>query len=60
MNRLDILKDGPFRHVHVSETCELLTTLVKVGSKFVEEEGEDAPVAHTLREWKAILVRRIH
>ena len=58
MQRLDVLKDGPFRYIHSTETGELLTTLVRAGSKFIEEEGEDAPVRHTLREWKAILVRR--
>ena len=66
MQRLDILKDGPFRYVHCTDTGELLTTLVKARNgnmretgKFVEEEGEDAPVARTLRQWKAILARRL-
>ena len=65
MQRFDVLSDGPFRYIHDTETGELLTTLVKErnGSmretgKFVEEEGEDAPVGRTLRQWKAILVRR--
>lgn len=65
MQMFDILRDGPFRYVHSTATGELLTTLVKERSgnmretgKFVEEEGEDAPVARSLREWKAVLVRR--
>jgi hypothetical protein len=65
MQKFDILSDGPFRYVHSTETGELLTTLSKERNgnmretgKFVEYEGEDAPVAHTLRQWKAILSRR--
>lgn len=65
MNKFDILRDGPFRYVHCTETGALLTTLVKERSgglretgRFVEEEGGDAPVGRTLRQWKAILARR--
>ena len=65
MHKFDVLTDGPFRYIHSTETGELLTTLVKERNnnlretgKFVEEEGEDMPVSHTLREWKAILSRR--
>ena len=57
MRRLDVLKDGPFRYIHCTETGQLLTTLVKLGDKFIEEDGDDGP-RHTMREWKAILVRR--
>lgn len=67
MHKLDILRDGPFRYIHCTETGRLLTTLVKERScghretgKFVEEEGEDAPIGRSLREWKAIIVRRHH
>jgi hypothetical protein len=65
MQRFDILSDGPFRYIHCTETGELLTTLIKERNsslretgKFVEEEGEDAPIGRTLRQWKAILTRR--
>jgi hypothetical protein len=65
MQRFDVLRDGPFRYIHSTETGELLTTLVKERNsnmretgRFVEEEGEMPPVGHTLRQWKAILVRR--
>ncbi len=58
MQRFDVLKDGPFRYIHSTETGELLTTLVRAGSRFIEEEGEEAPVSRTLREWKTILIRR--
>jgi hypothetical protein len=65
MQKFDVLSDGPYRYVHSTDTGELLTTLVKARNgnmretgKFVEYEGEDAPVAHSLREWKAILSRR--
>lgn len=59
MQRFDVLKDGPFRYIHSTETGELITTLAKQpNGKFVEYEGEDAPVAHTLRQWKAILARQ--
>lgn len=65
MQKLDVLSDGPFRYIHSTETGELLTTLVKERNgnqretgKFVEEEGEDAPVGRTLRQWKSILARR--
>ena len=65
MQRFDVLSDGPFRYIHCTETGELLTTLIKERNsslretgKFVEEEGEDAPIGRTLRQWKAILTRR--
>lgn len=65
MQRFDVLSDGPFRYIYSTETGELFTTLVKERNsnlretgKFVEEEGERAPVGHTLRQWKAILARR--
>jgi hypothetical protein len=64
MKRLDILSDGPFRYVHSTQTGELLTTMIKERSrngretgKFIEED--EGPVAQTLREWKAVLVRRL-
>lgn len=65
MQRFDILKDGPLRFVHCTDTGELITTLVKERNsnmretgKFVEEDGEDEPVGRTMRQWKAILARR--
>ena len=65
MVRFDVLTDGPFRYIHSTETGALLTTLVmernanhRLTGKFIEEEGEDAPVGRTLRQWKAILSRR--
>ena len=67
MQKLDVLSDGPFRYIHSTETGELLTTLVKERNsnmretgRFVEEEGEDAPVGRTLRQWKSILARRVN
>ena len=66
MQKLDILSDGPYRYVHSTATGALLTTLVKERNgnlretgRFVEEEGEDEPVSRTLRQWKAILARRV-
>lgn len=65
MQRFDVLKDGPFRYIHSTETGALLLTLAKECNgncretgKFVEFEGEDEPIARTLREWKGILARR--
>lgn len=65
MQKFDVLADGPFRYIHSTETGELLTTLVmersgslRLTGKFVEEEGEDAPIGRTLREWKAVLSQR--
>jgi hypothetical protein len=58
MQRFDVLRDGPFRYIHCTQTGALLTTLVQVNGKFVEE-GEEAP-ARTMREWKAILARKWH
>lgn len=65
MARFNVLTDGEFRYIHSTETGELITTLVmqrnsncRITGKFVEEDGEDAPVGRTLREWKAILARR--
>lgn len=59
MNRLDVLKDGPFRYIHCTETCQLLITLVRQGRKFIEDDGDDKQ-PRTLRQWKAILVRRYY
>jgi hypothetical protein len=66
MRKFDVLSDGPFRYIHSTETGELITTLVKERNsnmretgKFVEEEGEEVPVSRTLRQWKAILARRV-
>jgi len=66
MNKLNVLSDGPFRYVHSTETGDLLTTLVKERNsnqretgKFVEEGGEDEPVGRTLRQWRAIIARRV-
>ena len=65
MRKFDVLTDGDYRYIHSRETGELLTTLVmerngnlRLTGRFVEEEGEDAPIGRTLREWKAILSRR--
>jgi hypothetical protein len=65
MQRFDVLSEGPFRCIHSTETGELFTTLVmernsnlRMTGRFVEEEGDDAPVGRTMREWKAILARR--
>jgi hypothetical protein len=56
MQHFDVLKDGPFRYIHSTEDCRLLMVLVRQSDGlFVEEEGEGRPVAHTLRQWKAIL-----
>lgn len=58
MAKFDVLKDGPFRYIHSTETGELLCTLVQLaGGKFVEENHEDYP-AKTLRRWKAVLSRQ--
>jgi hypothetical protein len=56
---LDVLKDGPFRYIHSAVTGELLLTLSEHNGRFVEYEGEDAPVYRTLRQWKAIVRRRL-
>lgn len=63
---LDILRDGPFRYIHCAATGELLLTLSKATNgngrwtgRWVEFEGEDTPVERTMREWKAIVRRRI-
>lgn len=65
MQKFDVLADGPFRYIHSTETGALVTTLVmernsnhRYTGKFVEEEGEGDPVGRTLRQWKAILVKR--
>jgi hypothetical protein len=56
---LNVLKDGPFRYIHCAATGELILSLAEHHGKFVETEGEDAPVYLTMREWKAIARKRI-
>jgi hypothetical protein len=63
---LDVLKDGPFRYLHCQATGQLILTLSKARNangretgRFVEYEGEDAPVEKTLRQWKAIARKRV-
>jgi hypothetical protein len=63
---LDITKDGPFRYLHCQVTGELVLALVeerngnhRCTGRFIETDGEDAPIGRSLREWKAIARRRM-
>lgn len=52
---LNVLSDGPFRYIHWGPTCELILTVVRQSNgKFIEFEGENEPVFHTLSYWKVI------
>jgi hypothetical protein len=57
MAKFDVLKDGPFRYIHSTETGELLATLEKYPYGGFVEENTDKP-AYTLRHWKVVLGRR--
>lgn len=66
MQKLDILTDGPYRYVHSTETGALLTTLemerrdstLRFTGKFIEQDDK-MPVGRTMRQWKAIIARRV-
>ena len=66
MQKLDILSDGPYRYVHSTETGALLTTLeierrdssLRPTGKFIEQDDK-LPVGRTMRQWKAIIARRV-
>jgi hypothetical protein len=56
---LNIIKDGPFRHIHSAATGELILTLASLpGRGFFDFDNEKSG-CHSLTKWKAIARRRL-